>query len=324
MPVIRQTGRNRTFIARSKYQQAAREKAELQGYEGVRWPKMKGPEGRDSPSTVGVFLVWQQPHPIYFAELVYREKPDPETLDQYKDIVFETAKFMTSYAVWVVEKNEYMLGPPLIPAQESHPARTTFNPAFELAYWKFGLETAQKWRERLDMERDPDWDHVLDYLSPLPEDEGLYVNAESAPETFTDPEERRDHPTLLAPCGFLPCDYADKEMMRRTLHKIMGTWNIDHTWGWDYPLIAMTAARTGEPEIAVDALLMDVQKNTYLTNGHNYQDSRLTVYLPGNGGLLTAVAMMAAGWESGPDTKAPGFPKDDSWVVRWEGLKPML
>jgi hypothetical protein len=40
---------------------------------------------------------------------------------------------------------------------------------------------------------------------------------------------------------------------------------------------------------------MDVQKNIYLPNGHNYQDQRLRIFLPGNGGLLTAVAMMIAG-----------------------------
>jgi len=39
--------------------------------------------------------------------------------------------------------------------------------------------------------------------------------------------------------------------------------------GMDYPLIAMTAARLGKPEKAIDALFMDVQKNTYLKNGHN-------------------------------------------------------
>ena len=33
----------------------------------------------------------------------------------------------------------------------SHPPATTFNPTFELAYWAFGLETAQRWRERLGM-----------------------------------------------------------------------------------------------------------------------------------------------------------------------------
>ncbi|HYG20132.1 MAG TPA: hypothetical protein VD816_14440, partial [Ohtaekwangia sp.] len=94
------------------------------------------------------------------------------------------------------------------------------------------------------------------------------------------------------------------------------------TWGWDYPMLAMTAARLNKPGKAVDALLMDVQKNTYLVNGHNYQDKRLRLYLPGNGGLLTAVGMMAAGWD-GSEGSAPGFPKDGKWNVRWEGLKRM-
>jgi hypothetical protein len=84
----------------------------------------------------------------------------------------------------------------------------------------------------------------------------------------------------------------------------------------------MTAARVGEPGIAIDALLMKTQKNTYLTNGHNFQDDRLTVYLPGNGGLLAATAMMAAGWDGAPEAHAPGFPRD-GWVVRWEGLQRM-
>jgi hypothetical protein len=85
----------------------------------------------------------------------------------------------------------------------------------------------------------------------------------------------------------------------------------------------MTATRSGKPEIAVNILLMDVQKNTYLNNGHNYQDNNLPVYLPGNGGLLTAAAMMAAGWTGCSDTPAPGFPKDSSWVVKYEGLNPL-
>lgn len=85
----------------------------------------------------------------------------------------------------------------------------------------------------------------------------------------------------------------------------------------------MTAARLGLTDAAIDALLMDVQKNTYLVNGHNYQDKRLRLYLPGNGGLLTAVAMMAAGWDGESSKKNPGFPNDGSWNIRWEGLQPM-
>ncbi len=287
---------------------AARATAERQGYKGARWPKMVGPEGRDSPSGVGVFLIWQQPHPIYFAELVYRQRPTRRTLDEYRDIVFDSARFLASYAVRKPGEARYVLGPPLIPAQERHPPRTTFNPGFELAYWAFGLETAQRWRERLGLARDAEWDNVLENLSPLPSRDDLYVNTESAQDTFTNEDQRRDHPTLLGSCGMLPCGRVDREMMRRTLVEVMRSWRFNETWGWDYPLIAMTAARVGEPQIAIDALLMKTQKNTYLVNGHNYQDDRLTVYLPGNGGLLAATAMMAAGWDGAPDTPAPGIP----------------
>jgi len=85
----------------------------------------------------------------------------------------------------------------------------------------------------------------------------------------------------------------------------------------------MTAARVGRPDVAVSSLLMEVQKNTYLANGHNYQDARLPLYLPGNGGLLAAVALMAAGWDGAPTHDAPGFPKDGKWRVRHEGILPM-
>ncbi|MCC2732421.1 hypothetical protein LK486_18160, partial [Fusicatenibacter saccharivorans] len=68
--------------------------------------------------------------------------------------------------------------------------------------------------------------------------------------------------------------------------------------------------------------LMDKRTNTYLVNGHNYQDGRLRIYLPGNGGLLTTVAMMCAGWD-GSEGNNPGLPKDGKGNVRWEGLQPL-
>lgn len=86
-------------------------------------------------------------------------------------------------------------------------------------------------------------------------------------------------------------------------------------------MTAMTAARVGEPEIAIKALLMNVPKNRYLANGHNHQDDRLPIYLPGNGGLLAATAMMVAGWDGAPERDAPGFPDNGKWQVKWEGLK---
>jgi hypothetical protein len=47
----------------------------------------------------------------------------------------------------------------------------------------------------------------------------------------------------------------------------------------------------------------------------------LPLYLPGNGGLLYATALMAAGWDGAPRGNAPGFPHNGQWTVRWEGLK---
>jgi hypothetical protein len=46
-------------------------------------------------------------------------------------------------------------------------------------------------------------------------------------------------------------------------------------------------------------------------------DSPLPV---GNGGLLYATALMAAGWDGAPNRNAPGFPGNGQWNVRWEDL----
>ena len=72
----------------------ARDTARRQGYRGARWPKMIGPDGHDSPSSIGPLLIWQQPHPIYYAELSYRQRPDKQTLARWREIVFESAEFM--------------------------------------------------------------------------------------------------------------------------------------------------------------------------------------------------------------------------------------
>src|SRR5262249_17401041 len=159
---------------------------------------------------------------------------------------------------------QYVLGPPVIPAQENHPPRDTWNPTYELGYWRYGLKIAQQWRERVGLQRNARWDEVVAGLSPLPVREGVYLAHENCPQTFTG--RNSDHPSMLAALGVLPGDGVDRETMRRTLHKVMKEWKWDDTWGWDYPMTAMTAARLGEPELAVDALLMNTKKNRYLAN----------------------------------------------------------
>ena len=226
------------------------------------------------------------------------------------------------------EANKRYILKGVIPAQETLKASVTYNPPFELAYWYYGLKTANQWRERRGLERKSKWDDVINKLSPLAAGTGengetLYLAAESAPDTYSTLALISDHPAVLGAVGILPKSrLVDDRIMKQTSDWIWKGWNWNKTWGWDYPMVAMNAARLGEPSKAVDALLMDKRTNTYLKNGHNYQDSRLRCYLPGNGGLLTAVAMMCAGWD-GCTERNPGFPQDGRWNVRWEGLKKM-
>lgn len=326
----------------------ARKLAQRQGYKGIRWQKMTDPEGKESPSSVGAFLIWQQPHFIYMAELIYRAhvadsgkasgataesvaRPGGEVrpgggraiLEKYKDLVFATADFMADYAWYDKQRHRYVLGNGVIPAQERFAEDSTVNPIFELAYWRWALGMAQEWRRRLGLVPEPTWQKVLDGLSELPQQNGLYSPVELPADAYTNPRYRTDHPIVLGTLGFLPVTKGlDTALMHRTFDWVWSNWEWKDTWGWDFPLTAMSATRLGLRELAVGALLMPVQKNTYLPNGHNYQDERLRLYLPGNGGLLMAVALMCAGYD-GAAGDNPGFPRDGRWKVRWEGLKKM-
>ena len=320
----RDTLLDRTLGWYESVEPVAREIARRQGFDGIRWMKMTDPSGTEAPSKVGSFLIWQQPHLIYLAELIYRNHPESkEVLEKYGKLVQETAEFMYSFATYDTLDGRYILKG-AIPAQETLRAAETVNPPFELSYWHYAMQVAQQWRERRGLQRNLQWDEMIDKLSPLAYNEdGLYLAAETATDTYKDVRFTSDHMAVLGSVGILPMNKLIREdYMKNTLHWIWDNWNWGKTWGWDYPMTAMNAARMGEPEKAVGALLMDKRTNTYLVNGHNYQDGRLRIYLPGNGGLLTAVAMMCAGWD-GCTEKNPGFPKDGTWNVRWEGLKPM-
>jgi hypothetical protein len=293
----------------------------MQGYEGVRWPKMTDPSGIDSPSWIGPLLVWQQPHPIYYAELVYRQKPTKETLEKYSVIVLNTAEFMASYPAYNEQRKCYELGPPIISYREFNDTGYAFNknPTFELAYWTWGLRKANEWRERMGLERIKKWDDIADRMAPWPINKGIYVEQE------TPLVKESSSPAMLAAYGWLPeSKQLNREIMLKTLKYVVSeNWGYADMWGSEYNMVVWTAARLGEPEMAVDALLRDEPTNGYLPNGHNFQNRNLPVFLPGNAGLLTSVAMMCAGWTGCPKRNAPGFPDNGQWKVKWEGLKPM-
>ena len=308
------------------YHQAApnaRAIAQRQGGKGLRWMKMTDPSSLEAPSSVGSYLIWQQPHIIMLAELIYRRTHDKEFLKEYYPLIEETAVWMADFVNYDKKNKRYMLRG-FIPAQETLKAAETYNAPFELSYWHFALRTAQQWRERMGLERNKTWDKIVNGLSKLAADEeGKYLAAESAKETYHDIRFTSDHMAVLGALGILPMNnLIDKGKMQKTLDWVWDNWNWNKTWGWDYPMTAMCAARLGDAEKAVGALLMNNRTNTYLVSGHNYQDGRLRLYLPGNGGLLSAIAMMCAGWD-GNERKNPGFPDNGQWDVRWEGIAQM-
>ncbi|MFC2126212.1 hypothetical protein ACFLU5_15565 [Bacteroidota bacterium] len=280
------------------------------GYNGAKWGKQCGPEGRTATWEGSFVLHWQQPHPIFFAELEYRLNPTPGVLEKWKDVVFATADYMADFPIWDEEEMVYHLSP----VRTANENGDGTDPAFEITYWRWGLGMTQKWRERLGLQRNPDWQKVITHLAPLPQSDSVYLFCKDWHNTYT--ELNYGHPDPLGPFAFLPFEEGvDIDVARKTVQKINETWQWENTWGWDFPWGAMAAARTGQPDIAIDILMKDVPRNTYALNGINEG-----WYFPGNGGILYAVAMMAAGWDGAPNRHAPGFPDDGTWNIRYEGL----
>lgn len=298
--------------------QEARDNAARNRFKGARWPKMVGNDGLDTPSPIAPLLIWQQPHILYLLEMLYQKQPEESLLEEFWEVVRETADFMADFAVYNEEKKCYELVAPLIPVQECHAPEQSKNPAFELEYWYEGLKIAIAWAGRRGVKPPDAWQQVMAAMAPLPVKDGVYLAHENAPDTFeTYPV---DHPSMLMACGLLPGQRADRETMRRTLQKVLDTWDFDTAWGWDFAVMAMTAVRLGEPELAVDLLMKDTQKNQYTKNGHNRQGYRqdLPLYLPGNGSLLLAAAAMTAGFK-GSEAGLPGLP-ERGWKVCFENI----
>lgn len=298
----------------------ALERAKSEGRSGARWPKCTGNFNREWPGSAHAYLIWHEPHPIYFAEMQYRQKPVPETLEKWEDIVLNTADYMADYLFYDKKTKQYVLGPPVVVVSENTDPLQTINPIFELGYFRYGLRTALEWADRLGLseKRTRKWKEVLSKMAPLPVADGVYTTYEGIPDMWT--KYTYEHPALTGVYGMLPGDGVDQPTFKRTLEKVSKEWQFNRIWGWDFPMLAMAAARTGQPALAIDMLM-------HPSAGFQFDEHGLATggpfpYFPSNGALLTAVAMMCGGWD-GSEGEAPGFPKDGSWTVRYEGFVPM-
>ena len=106
---------DRPLQAYSRFLQSSIQRAQIQeGFtSGARWSKMTDPSGRSAPGEINELLIWQQPHPLVFAEYEYRATGRVQTLEKWRDVVNETANWMSVFAWRNASTGFYDLGPPM-------------------------------------------------------------------------------------------------------------------------------------------------------------------------------------------------------------------
>ncbi|KAI2779259.1 Six-hairpin glycosidase-like protein [Daldinia loculata] len=303
-------------------------RAKSMGWEGARWPKMTEVDtGVSSPGGINGLLLWQQPHSMYMAELAYQASPRRETLKRWDAIVSAAADYMASYAWKNASSGRYDLGPPSYGVTENTPPAETLNLAYEIAYWRYGLDVAREWKRRLGKRIPEKWTTVAENLAHPPQAGGLYAVYEGLNSSWWEnPKLNGDPRSLIMLQGILPDTPAvDPSVALKTADKIWEVWTDDKIRGWGRPVLAINSARIGNPERAI-----------YHMTAYDYwifDDAGFAVrggdggtpppFIPGNAGFLYAVAYMVAGW-NGSTEDAPGFPKDGTWTVKHEGLLKAL
>ncbi|KAL4805415.1 Six-hairpin glycosidase-like protein [Aspergillus unguis] len=304
------------------------ERARKMGWEGARWPKMTETNtGVSSPGGINGLLLWQQPHPMYLAELAYRAAPTKDTLERWDSVLTATADYLASYA-WKNESSGYYdLGPPSYGVTENTPPEETLNLAYEIAYWRYALDAAISWKTKRNLPVPPKWKHVAANLAPPPQVDGLYAVYEGLNSSWwNDSSLTGDPRSLIMLQGILPDTPAvEPDVARKTADKVDEIWQDEDIRGWGRVVLAINSARIGDPERAIGHLAAF----EYWV----FDDAGFAVrggdggtpppFMPGNAGFLLAVAYMAAGWE-GSEGHAPGFPDHGSWIVKHEGLRKAL
>lgn len=302
-------------------------RAAAQGYAGARWGKMTDPTGRSAPGEINSLLIWQQPHPMYFAELEYRSADldnSSDVLGSWDEVLTATADFMASYAWWNASNGVYDLGPPMYPVSENTNPNATVNPAFEVAYWRFGLDVAIRWKQRQGLAAPEDWVRVRDYLAPLPlTPEGdTFAVYEGIPDMWGNNTTVQDHPAMAGIYGLLPPPSSgpplNMTIVQNTHDRTAELWDIGDCWGWDFPMLAMNSLRLGDVDQAIAYLLHPLFE--FDDAGYPIGGVRVaTPYFPASGGFLLAIAMIAGGWEGSEGSHFPG-----EWDAKVEGFTPGL
>ena len=291
---------------------SAEDAAYKQGYLGARWPSVSSNSGVETPSESDVYQICQQASVVYLYELMRRA--GYETLEPVLEAIKKTGMFMVRVASEDKNGNYNLVCQPLQKAL----GKDALNPSYELAAWFSALSMMANIESG-------NFRYLLvarDLNKPAVSPEGVYLPAYNVKKAYESKELTSGHPSVLGMFGMLPGNAAvDTLTMKKTLDKVIECWDWNSCSASDLAMAAMCATRLGEPEKAIELLLKQSDNSKWLAGGQNSLSGQ-NCYLTGNGALLSAVALMTAGWDK-CESDAPGFPKDGKWDVKWEKINPL-
>lgn len=257
-------------------------RASLNGYKGLRFPKMTGPDGEDSPSNIGPLLIWQAPHILFMLQEIYYLYNKENIIKKYEPLISGTIDFMISFLT--LKDSKYQMLDPLLEACESIPLDRCQNPSFELEYWRYTLERQPKIDTVLYGHQRYDYLDITSKIITPKEDDGIYLKTYGVIDKYV---LYKDHPTEGFLMSFFKSKIVDKEKMVKTIDYILKNMDLSSYWGWDFPFLGLSLLNCGEIEKSIEVTQLNTINNQYLYNGYNTSPrDDLKAYLPGNGAFL--------------------------------------
>lgn len=257
-------------------------RASLNGYKGLRFPKMTGPDGEGSPSNIGPLLIWQAPHILFMLQEIYYLYNKENIIKKYEPLISGTIDFMISFLT--LKDSKYQMLDPLLEACESIPLDRCQNPSFELVYWRYTLERQPKIDTVLYGHQRYDYLDITSKIITPKEDDGIYLKTYGVIDKY---DLYKDHPTEGFLMSFFKSKIVDKEKMVKTIDYILKNMDLSSYWGWDFPFLGLSLLNCGEIEKSIEVTQLNTINNQYLYNGYNTSPrDDLKAYLPGNGAFL--------------------------------------
>lgn len=239
-------------------------RASLNGYKGLRFPKMTGPDGEDSPSNIGPLLIWQAPHILFMLQEIYYLYNKENIIKKYEPLISGTIDFMISFLT--LKDFKYQMLDPLLEACESIPLDRCQNPSFELEYWRYTLERQPKIDTVLYGHQRYDYLDITSKIITPKEDDGIYLKTYGVIDKY---DLYKDHPTEGFLMSFFKSKIVDKEKMVKTIDYILKNMDLSSYWGWDFPFLGLSLLNCGEIEKSIEVTQLNTINNQYLYNGYN-------------------------------------------------------